>query len=374
MKFTIQSETLSAALNWLLKVVPSKTAMPVTESIRFDAAGGKLTATATDGEATLVVPLETKDVKDGTACIPASILGDFIKALPGGMELVFDDNGSAGALNRMVVTYAGGKAELCIFDADTWPAAARVEDDEILSVDGKRLGKALAIALGSIGEDPLRPTLGAIYLNFGPEGLDVVGTDSKEIVISALPGAFTPKQALLPKKTGIILKTILDSKEQDIEVRTDGNAVEVILPSCTLSTRLVAGKYPTYRSVVPSADGLRTLTIPTDELCSALKTVDSVTSGGTPFVKLTLDSLCVTVEGEDIGGNARAQETVSGTYDGEAVVLGFSAKKLLKLLTRVGGEEVSIRVRDPKSAVLITPVQEKEGLSVLAVLMPVYVH
>lgn len=374
MKFTIQSETLSAALNWLLKVVPSKTAMPVTESIRFDAAGGKLTATATDGEATLVVPLEAKDVKDGTACIPASILGDFIKALPGGMELVFDDNGSAGALNRMVVTYTGGKAELCIFDADTWPAAAKVEDDEILSVDGKRLGKALAIALGSIGEDPLRPTLGAIYLNFGPEGLDVVATDSKEIVISALPGAFAQKQALLPKKACLILKTILDSKQQEIEVRTDGNAIEAVLPGCSFVTRLLPGKYPDYRSVIPAADGLRTLTIDSDELCSALKTVDSVTGGGATFVKISLDSLSVTVEGEDLAGNAKARETVCGAFDGEPVTIGFTTKKLLKLISRIGGEQVCIRVKEPRSAVLITPVQESEGLTLLAVLMPVYLR
>src|SRR5437660_3060657 len=65
-------------------VVERKTTIPILSNFLFEAAGDKLTITATDLDLSLRTSCDAKVKKDGSCTVPARKLYDYVKLLPEG--------------------------------------------------------------------------------------------------------------------------------------------------------------------------------------------------------------------------------------------------------------------------------------------------
>ncbi len=369
MKFSINSTALGKALAVLCKVIPSKPIMAAYEWLHFEVKDGTLTVKATDGDIIARCPLHiSADSEEGVACLPANVLSGFLSNMPD-TELAFDTEGRE---NAVTVGWDSGKAQLPLLFGQEWPAYKEMEEDEVVSADAKTLGKAIALAAGSAGDDPLRPTLSGLSLRFSADGIEVCGTDAKEVVVATVAGSFPDGQVIVPKKLCGLLKTIFAAGIDSVDMRTDGQRMEVSVDGFTICGDLIQGKFPDYRSVLPKEEGASTLVAETAALRSALRTVAAVVKG--THVKFDISSEGVKIEAQDIAFNSSARQSLPCSYSGEDICIGFSADKLLGIVSRFGSEETVVKMHNPRQAVLITPEKQEENLSVLAVLMPVFIQ
>ena len=112
MKFRCEREILADALTTAGRAATNRSGtLPVLSGVRLDVADGRLTVTGTDLELTIRLSVPVHVDEDGSAVVPARLVGDIVKALPPGADgAVMDaDAGTGGRpalLNRR--RYHGG--------------------------------------------------------------------------------------------------------------------------------------------------------------------------------------------------------------------------------------------------------------------------
>src|SRR5438132_13201142 len=84
MEITVSKSDLLKELTATQGVVERKTTIPILSNFLFEAAGDKLTITATDFDLSLRTSCDAKVKKDGSCTVPARKLYDYVKLLPEG--------------------------------------------------------------------------------------------------------------------------------------------------------------------------------------------------------------------------------------------------------------------------------------------------
>ena len=365
MKFKAEKGILGAALGALVRIINDKNAVAAAGDFLFEGKDGKLHVTATDLDIFVTCDVETTEVSEGRMLLPAKTLVELVKTLPEGV-VSFDSEGAG--YNQAAIAWDGGKASLPLFD-DVFPEPKGVDSEEVIPVDGKALGNAVALALASTANDPIRPQFCGVFLNFKPEGLDVAATDTKELIVVSIEGSFKPVSVLLAKKFAQTIKAFASEEEATMEMRTDGRNAEVKVPGAVITGTLLTGKYPDYSRVVPSGEDTQTLVLGKEDFCNTLNRVAK--GSGAPVVRLDLALGSVLVEAQNLAFGSAAKETLMAPYAGEPLKVAFTEDKLRGILSRMPGEEVSLMIKNERQAVLVVPVNQPSGYSIKAVLMPV---
>src|SRR5438876_6883487 len=84
MEIIVSRNDLLKELTATQGVVERKTTIPILSNFLFEAAGDKLTITATDLDLSLRTSCDAKVKKDGSCTVPARKLYDYVKLLPEG--------------------------------------------------------------------------------------------------------------------------------------------------------------------------------------------------------------------------------------------------------------------------------------------------
>jgi DNA polymerase-3 subunit beta len=81
-KFRCDRDALSEALQTVQRGVSSRPGIPALTGVLLEAAsGGSLTLTTTDLEVSARLAIEVQVAEEGTALVPARLLGDTVKSL-----------------------------------------------------------------------------------------------------------------------------------------------------------------------------------------------------------------------------------------------------------------------------------------------------
>ena len=89
MEFVINKEDLSYGVGLVERIISSRTTLPVTANILFDAKKGELKLSANNLEIGMEVSLKAKIAKEGAVLIPAKTFGGIVSKLPTG-EISFN--------------------------------------------------------------------------------------------------------------------------------------------------------------------------------------------------------------------------------------------------------------------------------------------
>src|SRR5918998_3128020 len=83
MKLSTQRDTLFAQLQTVTRAASTRSAIQALSGVQILAKGSGIELRATDMEIGLRVPLEGEVVRDGATVLPARLLVDVVRALPG---------------------------------------------------------------------------------------------------------------------------------------------------------------------------------------------------------------------------------------------------------------------------------------------------
>jgi len=78
----------------------------------------------------------------------------------------------------------------------------------------------------------------------------------------------------------------------------------------------------------------------------------------------------LTLATEDPDFSHDATEQLPCKYDGEPITMGFSAKFFIELLSNTDDDEVRIEFSNPKTPVIIKPIEEKSNEDIILLIMP----
>ena len=374
MKFTVSSSALLSLLATTGKVISNKNTLPILDYFLMELKGEELTVTTSDLETTIIGHLKVESVeREGVIAAPAKLMLDSLKEFPE-MPLEFEVNDSTWEIK---VKWTSGSLSIPGASAVSYPAmpAIGAECKDIL-LDVDMLIADINKTIFATADDELRPVMNGVYFNFEQGKLTFVATDAHKLVRSMVecPDVDFNASFILPKKPANLLKGVLLKEEEPIRVMFDAKNVTFELKNHKLVCRLIEGNYPNYNAVIPSANPNKVL-VDRVELVNGIKRVAVCSNPTTNLIRMDIAGNHISLAAQDIDFSVSANETISCSYDGNPVTIGFKSTFLVEILNNIDTPTVMIELADSTRAGVFKPVyDDKKATDVLMLLMPMMIN
>ncbi len=373
MKFTVSSSALLSLLATTGKVISNKNTLPILDYFLMELNGSQLKVTASDLETTLVGQIEVESMeREGTVAAPVKQMLDSLKEFPE-LPLTIEVNDRNWEIK---ISWKSGSLSIPGANAVSYPAVPQLNaEQKELTVDVDLLVNGINKTIFATADDELRPVMNGVYINLQSSSVTFVGTDAHKLVKyeaeqeSEINAAF-----ILPKKPANLLKTVLLKEEDAIRVSFDSKNARFELKNHTLVCRLIEGTYPNYNAVIPAANPNKLL-VDRIELVNGIKRVAVCSNPTTNLIRMDIADNKITLTAQDIDFSMSANETISCSYDGEPISIGFKSTFLVEILSNIATPTVLIELADSTRAGVFKPVyDDKQSSTTLMLLMPMMIN
>jgi DNA polymerase-3 subunit beta len=330
----------------LLSVASATTGKDVLSNVKLTAGDDGLAIDSTDGDIGSVLSSDCECVAPGKCSINpgrvASILG------PSTAETVtIEANGQA-------VTVTAGKAsfELPAVDPGTFPAVKTIEG-EAIEIPAAALLSAIRRTIFAVDLTSTRYQLGGVLFEVDGETMHLVATDGRRlstVAVDVAGGKIAGGPIVAHRGLQAILKTF--GGASTVTIKTDGASLQVASETATLVCRLVEGRFPNWRGVVPSGNFAHTIPIPADRLKAALSQASVTTLDESRGVELAFSpgTLRISSKGQDRGKSEIEFEVDTAAEIATTIDWRFA----LDFVKEIPGDEViEFRINDKTKPIVL---------------------
>jgi DNA polymerase III subunit beta len=368
MEITVSKFELLKELTATQGVVERKTTIPILSNYLFEAAGDKLSLTATDLDLSLRTACVAKVKKEGSCTIPARKLHDYVKLLP-------DADITIKLLENHWVSIRCGRSntKMVGMARANFPSLPAFPSAGVVKIPAQVLRAMIAKTGFAIASEESRYTLNGALMLLKPESITMVATDGHRLAHienngSKFAGVSGEMKTLVPKKAMEELKSLLDATEaEEIEFAKDESTLFFKVGPRLLTSRQLTGQFPNFEAVLPK-DNNKSITLHGDDFASAISRVAQFADERSRAVRLRLEKgeLKLSASSAETG---ESEDTIEVDYNGETVTIGFNAQYLLDFLKATGSGEVKLEFKDAQSAGQLRPA-EGESYKYRYIVMP----
>lgn len=369
MKFVISSSVLSSRLMTIGRVIVQKNTIPILDCFCFNIQGTTLTITASDNDTTLTAKAELNECdSDVRFAVNAKTLQDAIKEIPDQPLECYLNTESY----ELTVEYQNGQYKLMGQSAEEYPTPT-ISDETRLEFDleCQKLVPSITRCMIAAANDTLRPQLNTICFDIHSQEVSLVSSNGNQLALTklAMPELNAEGSYLLGTRPASLLKGMLAKAEGNVHFSLGQRTAIVHTEEYSLTSRLVEGRFPNYRSVIPQ-DNPNIVTVNRLALVSALRRVLVFANAQAVLVKFRLGPNTMNISSQDIDFGKSAEENMLCDYMGTPMRIAFKGSVLLDLINNIEGDDITLKLSDPSRAGLIVPTKQKEGEEVLMLIMP----
>ncbi len=251
MKVSTRRDVLFTQLQTVTRAASTRSAVQALSGVHVVAEDGAVELRATDMEIGLRVPLEGEVLRPGAVVLPARLLVDVVRALPGS-----DVTLELRTAEQDVEIQAGAATfHIRTLRLEDFPPLPEMEAEGRVQVPARAFVETITKVARSASRDETRPVLTGILVSAAGEELRMVATDSYRLSVKEtklerpLEAGF---EANVPARALQELARIVgqaDTDELTASVRTNQAVFEA--GGVTLSSRLIDGQFPNYRQLLP---------------------------------------------------------------------------------------------------------------------------
>lgn len=353
MEISVSKNDLLKELTATQGVVERKTTIPILSNFLFEAAGDKLSITATDLDLSLRTSCPAKVKKEGSCTIPARKLYDYVK-------LLADGDISIKLLENHWVQIRSGRSntKMVGMARANFPALPLFPAESALQLPAQVLRQLIARTIFSISNEESRYTLNGALLVLKPESLTMVATDGHRLAHIEHGGTKLPVsgelKVLVPKKAMAELSTLLNSTDTPtVEFAKDESTLFFRIGGRLLTSRQLTGQFPNYEAVLPRENN-KFVTVHCDELSAAIQRVAQFADERSNAIRMRVEKneLKVSSSNTETG---ESEDSIETAYTGDPMVIGFNSQYLLEFLKVVGSGDVRFEFKDAQTAGQLRP-------------------
>ncbi len=359
MEITVSKVELLRELTATQGVVERKTTIPILSNYLFEAAGDKLSLTATDLDLSLRTSCNAKVKKEGSCTIPARKLHDYVKLLP-------DADITIKLLENHWVSIRCGRSntKMVGMAKSNFPSLPVFPTVGVVKIPAQVLRSMIAKTGFAIASEESRYTLNGALMVLKPESITMVATDGHRLAHiertgEKFDGVSGELKTLVPKKAMDELKSLLDSTDADeIEFAKDESTLFFRIGSRLLTSRQLTGQFPNYEAVLPK-DNSKSILLHGGDFGAAISRVAQFADERSRAVRLKLDKgeLKLSASSTETG---ESEDSIEIDYNGEALTIGFNAQYVLEFLKAAGAGEVKLELKDAQSAGQLRPAESED--------------
>ena len=366
MQFIVKRDILLKSLNFVQGVVEKKNTLPILSNVLLQLKDKKLSIVATDLDIIFYDEIiDVKIIKEGSTTTSAAILYDILRKISSNSELNFELKSE----NKLNLNSVNADFNLLCLPTDNFPTFADEFEGKEISLNNSRFLKLLNKTKISISNDDTRHYLNGIFLHLtqahGRYFLTGVATDSHRLSSSSLEiesvTDFT--SLILPRKTVFQLCSLLADNSEQLYMQTSENKIKFTLGNMKLISKVIDGKFPDYKKVVPSSND-KTLMVSSKDFINSIERVASVSLDRKEGVKLAInkDNVQLSVNSANSG---EGNEKIKAQFSSESLNISFNSKYLIDIASEVEDQKLKMNLKDSISPVLIEDISDKNSYYVI---------
>ena len=372
MKFSISSTGLLKGLLDVSRAIPAKSSLPILENFLFVLKDGVLEITASDSELTLRTSVRPDQCEeDGAIAVPARHIIDLLKVLPD-QPLKIRTTGESS----FECVWASGNSALPYFPADDYPEIKTAGEDALQVVfPAASLVDGISGTIYATADDEIRPAMNGIFFDINLDSTTLVASDSHKLICYTTGDVKAPEKSsfILHKKPAAVLRAIVSKDDGDVTVKYDANTAQFEFAQTTMVCRLVVGKYPKYRDVIPQNNS-NILRIDRNLLLNTVRRVAVCANKASNHIKFDLKPGQLEISAQDLGFALAAYEKIMCDYSGDQLTIGFKSTFLAEILANMTCETVLVKFADSRRAALLVPSEEEAAKEkICGILMPIMI-
>jgi DNA polymerase-3 subunit beta len=349
MKIVTNRENLIKPLNMVGGVVEKRQTLPILANILINSDKEKLKITATDLEVELKTQAQVTEGDDIDFTLPARKLIDICRALPEHSNISMEISGE-----KAIIKAGRSRFTLGVLPAKDYPS---IEIDGAIKgfkVKEKILKRLIEKTQFAMAQQDVRYYLNGLLLEMSDGILRAVATDGHRLAMSeegSEIGETEDFQIIIPRKAILELSRMLEDGDNEVTVEVGSNNVRIILGETIFTSKLIDGKFPDYRKVIPSGTD-KHVVIGREVMRQALQRTSILSNEKYRGIRFNfennnLELLAHNPEQEE------AKEELEIDYSGEKLVIGFNVGYLIEVLSTIEDENVILELKDENSSCLI---------------------
>ncbi len=358
MQFQVQRDQLLTPLQQVIGVVERRQTLPILGHVLVHVSEQALTLTTTDLEVELIARHPLEQGKVGETTLPARKLLDIVKSLPesGMLELKHDGTHVELRSGRSRYTLAP------LAPAD-FPSTEAVEFSSELVLSQADLRTLIERTQFAMAQQDVRFYLnGMLWETRGKTRVIAVATDGHRLAYAELGEGGDegePQQVVVPRKGVLELQRLLGDENAEVTLRLGATHVQAQTERVCLTSRLIDGRFPDYRRVLPTP-GEGPALVDRLSLREALGRAAILANEKYRGVRLRFSEDQLEIEAHN-PENEVAEEVLEIEYRGEAVEIGFNVVYLMEALSAMGGETVAVHLTDANASALLEDAQDSSA-------------
>jgi DNA polymerase-3 subunit beta len=363
-KISTSTADLLADLQTVARVASSRSAIQALSGVQISATDAGVELRATDMDIGLRMPLAAQVARPGEAVLPARLLLEVVRQLPGDQATL-----ELRPEHQDVELVAGTASfHLRTLRAEDFPVLPQPGGDTTVAMPAQAFVETVTRVARSASRDETRPILTGILVSASGSELRMVATDSYRLSVkettlrSPLTEGF---EANVPARALEELSRLVGPDTETISVGARANQVVFSVGQVALSSRLIDGQFPNYRQLLPETFE-HELTMSSDELLAVARRIALMAQKNAPLrLSFTDGELRISAQTPDVG---EASDTLPVPFAGEPFEIGFNPEFLVAGLESAAGQDVVLKLISPLRPGLI---ESADGSGFLYLIMPI---
>jgi DNA polymerase III subunit beta len=352
MKITCNREHLLSAFQVAASVAPTRSPKPILRNVKLEASESGTTLTATDLEVGIRLTVEGVEVESpGTILVPVGQVRDILRESADEVLTISADN--------QCTTVLGQRSEFKMpsENPDDFPNVVTFSEGTTQEVSCQLFRELARRTLFATDEGSARYSLGGVLFELCPNRIIAVSTDGRRLAKMEGDGALTgePKdntQPIIVPSRALQLMSRAVAEEGIVLIAARANDIAVQSNGAVIVSRLIEGRFPKWRDVLPSSRNSTKVDVSAGVLNATVRQAAISASETGRGVDFTLkDETLILAASHSDRGESRIEMPVA--YKGPQIVFTLDYRFVTDFLKALEPEKaITMDVLDGASAVV----------------------
>ena len=258
MKIIGNRDKLASAFQLAATIAQSKSPKEILHNVKIESTSDRSTLMATDSEAGIRIEVDGIEVlAEGKALFNVSRVGQILKESNDELLTIESDD------NKILIKGQHSEFKLPSANPDEYPTVSGFEEERYHEVSARLFKEMVRRTSFATDTDSTRFALGGVLLELTGDSVIAVGTDGRRLARMEGTGKSVGghetigSTTIVPVRSMLLMERSIGDKDEVIHVASRGNDILIRSNRCTMYSRLVEGRYPNWRQVIPDrTDGI----------------------------------------------------------------------------------------------------------------------
>jgi DNA polymerase-3 subunit beta len=358
MKLEINQAELNKALKLAKKSVGKSSAVVnITEYLKMEANQdtNELVITSTDLKTRTEVAVNAEIEEGGVLLVKNKTFAQYVNSFNKKDTLSFTEKN-----NDLEIKCNGSDFTFNTVSPDEFPEEREFAEDssklKTFETSLENLKNAINItSFACSNKDDLRPSLTGVYFHQVDGQLNLVGTDTYRLALNKTGiDCYRDIEAIIPIKPLDIVSQ-LDADEVKITLQDD-ELIRFITDEATISSRLIAGNYVNYNTVIPD-DHKTSFKANLKELKTSLKRTNIIARIDDGVITLSTNENEITFTAQNDSGDVKENVDIEN-FEGPEQKISFDASYLIDVVKKLDADKIRFELQKETQPIVVKAIEE----------------